>query len=161
MDRRSEPGFPKKGWTLLSVTDMRGDDEDEDYQYPNCGYCDHPDIRYVHLLSHAEFSETIEVGCVCAEYLTDDYVNPKARERAAKSRAAKRMRFLNTKRWKVIAPYFKLLKYKKHRIAVTKWPTGEMRLIIDGKAGHKKWTDEREMMKAAFDYLVPNETPNK
>jgi hypothetical protein len=54
--------------------------------------CGNERIRYVHTMTHSNYSEPLDVGCICAEKMSDDYVNPKKRERVLRNAAAKRLR---------------------------------------------------------------------
>lgn len=66
---------PRKGWIWSGVIDHG------DLIY-NCEACG-TKLRYEHILTHPE-SESMGVGCVCAEHLTEDYINPKRKENALK-----------------------------------------------------------------------------
>jgi hypothetical protein len=44
------------------------------------------------MMAHADYSDRLSVGCVCAEKMADDYVNPRRRERVLRNTAAKRVR---------------------------------------------------------------------
>ena len=71
--------IPRKGWYLI---DSR--DEGEDNMIL-CQWCASQHVRYVHIMKHADH-EAIEVGCVCAETISEDY-NGKATEKELKKRA--------------------------------------------------------------------------
>jgi hypothetical protein len=68
-----------KGWTWIGVDDL------EDIT-GECGACGKQEIRYIHFLTHHEHP-SITVGCVCAGNLTEDYVNPAAREKELRAKA--------------------------------------------------------------------------
>ena len=74
------PGIPHRGWRLLDVIDLHDDEGLEYGDYEDCQFCDHEQIRYVHLLGHSSYDGVARVGCICACKLTEDYVNPKLRE---------------------------------------------------------------------------------
>jgi hypothetical protein len=78
------PGMPHRGWTLVDVEDLGEPDH-------TCEACGKTEIRYVHTIEHPEF-RNLDVGCVCAEHLTEDYVNPRRLERELKGQAARRDR---------------------------------------------------------------------
>ncbi len=59
--------------------------------------CETQDIRYIHHMEHPDHPESLEVGCVCAEHMENDYEGPRRRERALRKR-----RWL-TRRWKTSA----------------------------------------------------------
>jgi len=88
--KRSEIGFPHKGWEYVGFEDLGGLD----------GFCEvcGTEIRYVHYLSHPSVEESIGVGCICAGDLTDDYTTPKNHEKRVKSLSARNARWLK-KEW--------------------------------------------------------------
>lgn len=47
---------------------------------------------------HPDYAEEIHVGCVCAEKMTDDYINPRKSERALKNRNSRKNNF-NRAQW--------------------------------------------------------------
>ena len=53
-------------------------------------------------MEHPNLDEHFEVGCVCAEKMSDDYEGPKRREARLRNRAARRTRWLRRK-WRVSA----------------------------------------------------------
>ncbi len=85
--------IPRAGWSLTDVWDSYA---------PNfvCQNCHFPHVRFVHDLKHAKTGRTVQVGCVCAEHLTQDFATPRLREKALRSIAGRRMRWptLNWKR---------------------------------------------------------------
>lgn len=83
--------LPHKGWTLTDVVDAYEYGFDDE-QCEMCG----TEIKYVHILIHPEVEGEIHVGCQCAEKLTNDYKNPKLREKSFK----KRITWGNSKLWK-------------------------------------------------------------
>src|SRR5437868_6246740 len=71
-------GMPHKGWVLKDVFDVREDGQAVDEtEYETCMMCNNERIRYVHVVTHPDVAEEFKVGCVCAEKMTNDYVNPK------------------------------------------------------------------------------------
>jgi hypothetical protein len=91
----NDPGVPHKGWTCESTDDLR--DDDPDAELATCEMCKVQQIRYVHRMSHPDFIGELEVGCVCAEKMEEDYVNPRRREGKLRSRAARRSKWLKRK----------------------------------------------------------------
>jgi len=90
-----QQGIPHKGWTLETIYDVRGDGQSEDETtYETCMMCAHEKIRYVHVVSHPDFSNKLLVGCQCAEKLTDDYINPQRREKELRNKTSRRIRFI-------------------------------------------------------------------
>jgi hypothetical protein len=74
----AQAGVPHRGWSCEGVS------ENEDMQ--TCEMCDVMAIRYVHHMTHPDYPRTLEVGCVCAEHMENDYVGPRRREAALKRR---------------------------------------------------------------------------
>lgn len=81
----NQPNIPHKGWIFLDVIDAETAEA-------TCEMCGNERIRYVHMMAHADYPERLGVGCVCAEKMSDDYVNPRRRERVLRYAAAKRVR---------------------------------------------------------------------
>ncbi|MEO9475104.1 MAG: hypothetical protein ABJ004_12365 [Cyclobacteriaceae bacterium] len=97
---RNIPGVPHKGWSLDTVYDIRDDGQtEEETNYEACMMCGNEKIRYVHVLSHPEYSQQMKVGCNCAEKMTDDYINPTRYERNLRNKSARRQNWLKTN-WK-------------------------------------------------------------
>ena len=73
-NRWDQPGVPHKGWRCVDVVDLRADGESADEtDYATCQMCCNEKIRYVHIMEHPDLDENFEVGCVCAEKMSDDY----------------------------------------------------------------------------------------
>jgi hypothetical protein len=81
----NQPDIPHKGWVFVSV-------HDNETAAAICEMCGNERIRYVHTMEHPTNNIQLDVGCVCAEKMSDDYVNPRRRERALRNAAAKRLR---------------------------------------------------------------------
>lgn len=91
----SRSGVPHRGWVCVGIEDLGQPDQ-------LCEMCESIEIRYVHLMEHPEYPETLGVGCVCAEHMEGDYVNPKQREKRLRSKASRRKTWPRRK-WKVSA----------------------------------------------------------
>jgi hypothetical protein len=89
----SQAGVPHKGWQCVDIEDL-GEPQ------ITCQMCESQTIRYVHHMQHPDYSEALEVGCICAGHMENDLIGAKAREASMKSRASKRKRWL-TRRWKI------------------------------------------------------------
>jgi hypothetical protein len=97
----NQEGVPHKGWSLDTVIDVREDGQEEwETDYESCMMCGNEKIRFVHIVSHPEINEEFRVGCICAEKMTGDYVNPKRREQDLQNRARRRANWSN-KNWKI------------------------------------------------------------
>jgi hypothetical protein len=87
------PGVPHKGWSCEGVEDLGSPDV-------ICEMCETQEIRYVHTMSHPDYEGFLDVGCVCAERMEDDYVGPRQRERTLKNSGARKKRWLG-RRWRL------------------------------------------------------------
>ncbi len=61
---------PHKGWLNMGSEDL------EEAAHV-CDMCGKEEIRYVHTMYHSEMEDYFNVGCVCAEKMTNDYKTPK------------------------------------------------------------------------------------
>lgn len=89
----SVAGVPHRGWVCVDI---------EDLVEPSieCEMCESQTIRYVHHMSHDDYPDALQVGCVCAGHMEGDLAASKAREVSMKNRSAKRKRWLS-RAWKV------------------------------------------------------------
>jgi hypothetical protein len=90
----NEPGVPHKGWTCVHTEDLREDDWEAELQ--TCQMCRVQEIRYVHHMTHPNYAGELEVGCVCAEKMEEDYEAARRREAPLRSRAARRAKWVNS-----------------------------------------------------------------
>ena len=104
-------------------------------------------------MEHPNFPEPIEVGCECAEQLTEDYANPQSRERDLKNRSSRRSKFPELKRWKMSPKGNLWINYEDHHIIVIRAPKGECMLRIDDKPGRIKYKNVKEAQLKAFDVV--------
>lgn len=91
----SQPGVPHSGWSCEAVDDLGS---------PSaiCEMCETQEIRYVHTMSHPNYSEPLDVGCVCAERMENDCVGPRKREQALRNATGRRRRWLS-RQWRTSA----------------------------------------------------------
>jgi len=103
MNYWNQKDLPHKGWSFIKVIDTREDGQTNDEtDYASCNMCGNEKLRYVHIMRHPEVSNDIEVGCICAEKMSSDYINPKKNENTLKNKANQRTRWLQRK-WKLSA----------------------------------------------------------
>ncbi len=94
MGEWNREGIPHKGWECVDVYDLAEDaDPGDDIRYEQCEMCGNEKIRYVHVMRHPEYPGELQVGCVCAEKMSGDYVNPRKCETALRNKAARRRNF--------------------------------------------------------------------
>jgi hypothetical protein len=84
-------GVPKKNWRCVGVEDL-GEPA------MTCEMCQSVTIRYVHTMEHDDYANLLQVGCICAEHMENDYVNPAERDRALMKRATRRRKWC-TRNW--------------------------------------------------------------
>jgi hypothetical protein len=149
---RSE-GVPHKGWKLVGVVDLHEEKGLNYGEYEDCQFCSHEQIRYVHILKHAELEDFIRVGCVCACGLTNDYVEPKRRERILRNQAARRSRFPNRVSWRTNRQGGKTMKWKQFRITVGLKKRG-FKVWINGVEGGRYYDEEKAAMLRAYDHVL-------
>lgn len=92
----NNPGIPHKDWTCIDVIDLK---EDGNSEYEKCEMCGNENVRFIHVMKHADVPYSLRVGCVCAEKMSDDYVNPRKYESALRNKA-KRKAYFNSIPWK-------------------------------------------------------------
>lgn len=96
----NKEGIPHKGWHCIDVEDLAElVDGTEEIPYEQCEMCGNERIRFVHLMQHPDYPHELRVGCVCAEKMSDDYVNPRKAEDTLRKRASRRKNF-NNKEWR-------------------------------------------------------------
>jgi hypothetical protein len=115
-NRWDQPGVPHRGWRWVNVIDLCEDST-------TCEACNHHPIRYVHVLEHDEYQDRLKVGCVCAEKLTEDYKNPRAKQTNLANKEARKKRLLQQwKTYRLITKRFRLAVFQdKKRRGFWKW----------------------------------------
>lgn len=93
----SRPAVPHKGWQCVDCYDVyeRGGTPE------TCEMCETQRIRYVHLMRHPDYPETLRCGCVCAGHMADEPARARNREAGVRTRAARRARFPDRAGWKI------------------------------------------------------------
>ena len=147
----SQPSVPKRGWTCVEV---------EDLEQPSqlCEMCESTEIRYVHHMEHPGYPETLAVGCVCAEHLEQDYVQPREREKRLKNSARRRKSWID-RVWKVSAKGNTYINTDGFNITVF-LQAGSWKLVISnretGKSqpGRKSYETKEAAQAAGFNALI-------
>jgi hypothetical protein len=86
-----EAGVPHKGWACTGVEDL----EDN---LTTCMMCQTAEIRFAHSMQHDNYAETLVVGCICAEHMSEGY-DGKAAEREVRARSRRKNRWCDIE-WK-------------------------------------------------------------
>lgn len=143
--------IPHKGWTLIDVIDVREDNQPEDEtEYESCMMCGNERIRYVHIVEHKLYEETLRVGCVCAEKITSDYLNPRKLEQKLRNKAARRTNW-KKKKWKFSIKGNRYLRIESHLITIFRdKKTNKYKVCIDSTFGKKEFNTLDEAKTAAF-----------
>lgn len=147
----TQSGIPHKGWIIEDVIDIREDGESEDdTDYEKCMMCGNEKIRYVHILTHPEVAEEYRVGCICAEKMSGDYVNPKQREKEIRNKANRRANW-HKKEWRLSGSGNRFLKLDGWLLVIFRdAKTGQFKLKIGETYGKKSFDTFAEAKIAAF-----------
>ncbi len=133
-----ELGAPLNGWRCIRVSDHESDDF-------TCELCGCTRVRYVHVMEHPHFPQTLSTGCICAGIMEEDILGAKRREREVRRRSQRKANYLK-KEWVEASEKRWELRYK-HRELVIDTDTfrgrAYYRLMIDGEGYH--WKDNARM----------------
>lgn len=91
----SQTGVPHRGWCCIDIDDV-GDD------FHICQMCEVQPVRYVHTMEHPDYPDTLDVGCVCAGNMEQDYHAARTREARFKQTKKRRQRWLE-QHWRTSA----------------------------------------------------------
>lgn len=148
----SQPNIPQKGWIWETVKDLGAD-------MATCEMCEARDIRYVHVMSHPKFAGTLDVGCVCAEHMSEDYLRPREREKALRNAASRKGRWLK-RAWQSPSKDLSWLKSGNLLVVISRNPDGSWGGTIEELATGRKinarqiYRSENEAKLAAFDGMI-------
>jgi len=148
-----KPGIPHKGWACIDVYDIRADGSSPDEtDYESCEMCNNERIRYVHVMEHPDYPSPIQVGCVCAEKMSDDYINPRELERKLKSRATRRAKWL-TRQWRISGNGNDFLNIDGYNLVVFPdiYKPGFWKYGIDGNFNSRRYRTKNEAKLSLFD----------
>ena len=147
-----KPGVPHKGWTCVGVYDVRGDGSSADEAaYATCDMCGKEHIRFVHTLEHDDY-ESLDVGCICAGKMENDYEGARRREAKFRNRAARKAKWLGRKwRWSAKGNHY--INADGHNLVVfpNKFRPGWWKFTIDGKFSAASYKDADAAKLALFD----------
>lgn len=146
------PNVPQKGWTCVTVYDVRGDGSSADETYSEtCEMCSKEKIRYVHVMQHEEY-EGLNVGCVCACKMSNDYVNPKKKEQQLRNKASRRATWLK-RQWLTSREGNLYLKMGSFNVGVfeNRWKPGRWSYRMGGSFSQNNYATEVEAKLALFD----------
>lgn len=84
---------PKCGWVCDDI-------EDSGEQRNTCEMCESASIRYIHHMTHADYPDTLLVGCVCAGNMEGSPESASIREKNFKRTARRRANWLGLSGWR-------------------------------------------------------------
>lgn len=145
-------GVPHKGWTLVDVQDLREDGTSpEDTAYATCEMCGQEHIRFVHTMEHPAHP-SLQVGCICAEKMSGDYLNPRRLETKLRNRASRRTKWLK-RRWRTSSKGNPYINADGHNIGVlpSRMRSGHWKYRIDGTFSSRSYPSVDEAKLALFD----------
>jgi hypothetical protein len=154
-------GFPHRGWECTHVEDLNPDELPADeVEYETCQACGQHPIRFVHTIVHDDWPDEVDVGRICVEHLTGDYVNPARREAELKRRAAgvKRQREAYergrakwaARSWRESAKGNLWTRHEGLGVTVFRFGSG-WRIVVDGVFGRKTYASQHEAQQASYD----------
>jgi len=151
------PGIPHKGWVLEDVYDVRADGESVDETaYEKCEMCGNEKIRFVHVVSHPDMDNKLNVGCICSEKMTNDYINPRRLEKELRKRASRRNSWTNRK-WRVSQNGNYFLNVRDHFLLIYRDKlTGKFRFKVD-EDFDRKYYDSLDKAKIAVFNKIESE----
>lgn len=114
--RLEEWQAPLSDWYCTEVIDI--EEEFSSTSLFTCELCGCSRVRFVHVMEHDDYFESISVGCICAGIMEGDVLAAKERERLMKNRA-KRKRNFPKRKWKRMPYDDYILMYKDSWIKMT------------------------------------------
>ena len=134
--RLKEWGAPLTGWFCEYVYDVADGEDDVDLtEMFTCELCNCPQVRFVHVMRHDEYFETVGVGCICAGIMEGDIFAAKERERLMKNRAKRKHNFPN-RRWKKNWHGNLYLHYRDTTVYINRRENNCYSVYVDGKTAY-------------------------
>lgn len=100
---------PLSDWYPTDLIDI--EDENSSNGLFTCELCGCSRVRFVHVMEHDLYFESVSVGCICAGIMEGDILAAKERERLMKNRARRKRNFPKRK-WKETPNGDYILMYK-------------------------------------------------
>lgn len=144
----NQQNIPHKGWTLI-------DFYSHDYPVHKCEMCGQEDIVNVFVMQHKTEDIRFEVGCVCAEKMLNDYVNPKKYQSTFIKWKKRKENWPNLKWYRTVKGNIDIKKDGNHVVIFTNNNIDGFKLIINKQFGKGIYKNIYEAKMAAFYYLYP------
>jgi hypothetical protein len=143
---------PHRGWTCIAIDDLGQPSQ-------TCEMCEAQPVRYVHTMEHPEHPDTLDVGCVCAGNMEQDYAAAKHREDEFKRHHKQRSKWLQRSGWQFSAAGDQFITTRGFSIAVYQYGTYWTGRIIYRKTNWKVCAKHRyrtsdQVKLAAFDAML-------
>lgn len=154
-NRWDQPGIPHREWRCIDVIDLCPEGESADNrEYGTCEMCGKYPIRFLHVMEHSDVENHLNVGCVCAEKMSGDYVTPKASETTLRNKAARKVKWL-TRRWRTSARGNDFLNTQGHNLVVfpNKYKPEMWSYRINGQFCRDSYDSKDEAKLALFEAL--------
>jgi hypothetical protein len=126
----NDPAVPHKGWTCMDIEDL-------EEPVGICEMCENQEVRYVHIMEHPDYPETIRARCDCAGAMEEDSKRACKREQTLKNSATRRGYWLQ-RTWRTSAKGNSYLNTDGFNIVIFKHSRGWTYRITDREAD-KSW----------------------
>ena len=151
----ANPNIPKDGWRCVSITDL---DEPDAI----CEMCTVREIRYQHHMVHADWSDEIAAGRICAGKMENNRAAATRREQHMKNLAKQRANWHRRKNWQRSAKDNSYIRVGSLRIVVFRKRGGWGIMVEDIDSGAVVWgqktfksrTDAKKGSFAAKEYMT-------
>lgn len=151
-----EPSIARRGWVCVDVYDAKDGDDHADIALPTCEMCCVREIRYVHVMEHPDHPGQLEVGCICAGWMTGDLDAARRREAVLVNRAARRRKW-TARRWRTSRGGNLWLRVDGTTVGVFRDPfhPGAWKTRVGDRFGRRRYPDAATAQLALFDELDP------
>lgn len=147
MNLWKEKDIPHKGWYCHDVIDLGYGN------YSSCEMCGNERIRFVHTMKHPYRIDNpvLEVGCVCAEKMTDDYVKPKEREKALRNKSKRKETWMK-KSWPMSRKGNYYLNHNGDIIIIFETRERLFGILVNKHFSSKRFTSYLDAKEEAFEF---------
>ena len=121
MNYWNQQGVPHRGWKCIDVVDLGSGNSE------SCEMCGNENVRFLHYMEHPEHA-VIVAGCICAEKMSGDYINPRKLEKTLHNRAKRRETFMRGT-WSISAKGNSYIRFKGTLLTVYRTQMGHYGII--------------------------------